>query len=1048
MKKSTETKRTKQAGQKPPRRALHLSDRARRRMPVFLSFALPFLIACIAFAIAMLFTDGRNMPLASDGWHQYYPFLKVFRDKLRSGGSMEYSWVSGMGGSFISLFAYYLSSPMYLLSALVPEGILPQFMTVLTILKLSLAGFFFGWFLRIVYRRNDMMIPFFSLLYAFCSWAAGYYWNIMWLDTFALLPLLIAGTVCLLRDGHFRLYTISLALSLWCSYYVAFFCCIFVLLCFICYSIICWDGFRTFLRRFVRIGLCTLLGAGMACVLLIPTLLAMKITYSASGKDFSLLWLNMAKEAYGDTESYASLLEMLKKETVPGLFTSFRKTLTGLLPGGAPTKLEGMPNVFCGFSAVILAVYFFCCKKIRLREKLVDLALLGFLLLSFSMRLLDYVWHGFHFPNMLPYRFSFIFSFVLIAMAYRALEFAGDFKKWHLAVIVPAGALLILNFCLTEPKSWVPPVLAAMVLIIMVMFFLFRSADSSHKQTASVLLILVMSCEMIISLAMGINTVGLTTQVNKSGETVYPRKNEGVQQLLDRVQETDDSLFYRTEVTATQTLNDGALNGYNGVSIFNSSTNANFNRLSRSLGLSSWVGSNRFVYYESSPFTNTMCGIKYLLDREGHHRNTHYNSLMDTADGVNLLSCDSYIGLGFMADSALGDFVAEDKKYNPIWEQEDMFRMATGIEAPIYDHLTSSCFISPEGCDLWASGTSGTQYSYNATASENETESFSICYPITEEGLYIATTKRPIRDCNKVKVYCNDEKLFDLDIKARSLFCVGSFQPGDMLKFEYEIPGGKEGAISLDLARQNDEVYDEGLALLADEPLELSEFRDGYVKGSIYAITDGLFYSSVPYEPGWKVTVDGKPVEIAPGYDPQSPAVRLTDAVIAFPLEAGAHGIEMKYSAPGLIPGLVISLLSLAGFVALCIVLRKKPLLLPDPEEKTVEKKPLPLRVFTVWAAALTLLALICLLFQFMGAAKGYGKLLPFLGRFGDDLLFLLTAGITFVVLCAAVWCWWRVSVILRKNRRAKQAVQKGAEPSGAEKEAPEEEQTGEDYHG
>ena len=279
MKKTTETHRTaKDSGSRPPRRALHLSDRAKKRLPVFLSFALPFLIACIAFSVAMLFTDGRNMPLASDGWHQYYPFLKVFREKLRTGGSMEYSWVSGMGGSFISLFAYYLSSPMYLLSVLVPESVLPQFMTVLTILKLSLAGFFFGWFLRIVYRRNDLMIPFFSLLYAFSAWAAGYYWNIMWLDTFALLPLLVAGTVCLLRDGHFRLYTLSLALSLWCSYYIAFFCCIFVLLCFVCYNIVCWDGFRTFLRRFVRIGLCTLLGAGMACVLLIPTLLAMKIT--------------------------------------------------------------------------------------------------------------------------------------------------------------------------------------------------------------------------------------------------------------------------------------------------------------------------------------------------------------------------------------------------------------------------------------------------------------------------------------------------------------------------------------------------------------------------------------------------------------------------------------------------------------------------------------------------------------------------------------------------------------------------------------------------
>ena len=54
----------------------------------------------------------------------------------------------------------------------------------------------------------------------------------MWLDTFALLPLVALGTVSLLRDKKFMLYTLTLFLSIYSNYYIGFFPCIFVLLLF------------------------------------------------------------------------------------------------------------------------------------------------------------------------------------------------------------------------------------------------------------------------------------------------------------------------------------------------------------------------------------------------------------------------------------------------------------------------------------------------------------------------------------------------------------------------------------------------------------------------------------------------------------------------------------------------------------------------------------------------------------------------------------------------------------------------------------------------
>ncbi len=1022
-----------------PAYALNKVKKILPRLIMPLSFFLPFWIATFAYSFSMLYTDGKNMLLSSDGWHQYYPFLVTLREKLLSGGSMDYSWVVGMGGSFPSLFAYYLASPMYLLSIFVPLSALPHYFTLMTIVKLSLAGCFFAWFLRLVYRRKDVSICFFGLLYAFCAWSAGYYWNIMWLDTFALLPLLIAGTVCLLRDGKFRLYIIALALSLWCNYYIAFFCCIFVLLSFVGYCICCWNGFVNFLRRFLRIGICTLLGAGLACALLIPTLLAMQTTYSSTAKEFALLQLNIAEDAYGTVVGYDNFWEMFCDQTIPGIIDATKQVLTGLMPATEPTKMEGLPNVFCGLSTVILSLYFFCCKKISVREKLINLSLLVIIMLSFIIRWLDYVWHGFHFPNMLPYRFSFLFSFVLIAMAYRAYTLLDDLKPWHLLIIAPLSTLLIYNAYSKEEFGIYQQMLSIGIAIAMLVFFaayyfVIRLKKPNHpvlcflhkyrKGALLSILMLLLAAESVLSLAYGIDKVGFTDQYDKNGDIVYPRKNENVQALLNYLDDKqDDPLFYRTEMTNTQTLNDPALNGYNGVSIFNSSTNANFNRLSRSLGLASWVGSNRFVYYESSPFTNTMCGIKYLIDRSGHHYNTDYNSLLASSDNVKLLENDAFISVGFMANSELADFVAVEKKYNPIQEQEEMFRLATGIEDDLYEHISTKEFKAPLSGSISNTGYSGTQYKYSMTTKGT----ISIIYTLEEDGLYVATTKRPTGAESKMKVYLNNSKtaLFSIDTKVRMIFSVGSFKKGDKLRFEYvfEESTGCSGTLSLDVARMNNDIFDAGLATLADEPFQITEFSDGYVRGTVDVLSDGLFYTSIPYEPGWKAYVDGNEVTLAEGYDAQNTEVVLSDAVICFPLTEGTHEIELVYEAPGVTLGLIISVVCLVIFITLWVILRKNPVLIPDKlYQRSTLRMSHKTRFWCLGIGSFTaqILSIDLIWVTIHGAIKGYSvlleenpshlfvKLLPYVKEKTEDEIFVLLSLIACVLLPYTIWLTYR----------------------------------------
>lgn len=890
------------------------------RWPLLMSFLLPFSVALLAFLIAGMYPIDHYTILAHDGWHQYYPFLVAFREKLLSGGSLEYTWSVGMGTGYLSLFAYYLASPLNLLCVLVPEGYLTELYAFLTILKLGLAGLSFGIFIRTVYRRNDGYLPCFALMYALCTWAGGYYWNLIWLDGFALLPMLIAGTVALTRDGAFRLYICALALTLWCNYYIAWFCCIFVALCFFGFCICKPNGFVGFLRRFARIAVCTLIAVAIAAVLLLPTLCAMQTTYSAGSELPELLALNIAEGATGEVGE-GTLWSLLKSETLPGFLSALSQVLGNLLTGVTPTKMSGLPNIATGLTAIMLSVYFLCSRRVRRSEKVVSVGLLSFFVLSFIFRILDYIWHGFHFPNMLPYRFSFLFSFVLIAMAYRAFTLLQSFRARCLFPVAAVVLLLLGNACYQGVDRSMLIISGAVLLLAFAQLLLYAKGILTCRLCRMMLCMLLVG-EAVVNFSMGVAEVSVTSRFN------YPREGESVSAVLER--RADTPLLYRTEMTTTQTLNDAALNGYNGVSIFTSSANVNFNRFSRSLGLASWPGSNRYVYYESSPFTDLMCGIRYLVDRDGDYANSDYHTLVAADGRVNLLENNTFVSIGFMTDAALGDFVAEAGRYNPIWEQEEMFEAATGIEEPLYTHLTHSALEAADNCTLRASGTSGTQYSYS-TEDAKETSEFRISYTLEESGFYCATSKRPVTDANKLKVYCNGTLVQTLEIKVRALFCLGNFDAGDTLEFVYSIPKGKSGAISLDVALHNREVFDAGYARLADEPWELTACSDTQLTGTITAQQDGLFYTSIPYEPGWTAWVDGEQVELAATYDPQSEDVLLTDAVIAFPLSAGTHSITLHYQAPGLRAGLMISAGGLLLFALLLLLTLRTHRIFPDP---------------------------------------------------------------------------------------------------------------------
>lgn len=936
---------------------------------LFLAFFIPFILIFIAFKIAGVSPFGTNQILVTDLWHQYYPFLVDFQDKLQHGGSLLWTWKSGGGTNYIALMSYYLASPLNFLSVLVPADKLREFLYVITCVKIGLAGFFYALFLKLTFKRRDVSITAFGILYALCSFIMGYYWNIIWLDTIALLPLVIAGTFALLREGKFRLYIISLALSILANYYIGLFTCAFVLLVSIGYCIVEYKGWKNLIVQFFKMAGCSIVSIMMSAILTLPAYFALGYTHSSDNTFPAQFAINIGSKA-----DFGGVLE------------GIGKTIANSVAFIQPTAKEGLPNVYCGVITIFFALLFFFCSRIKKRERIFCGGLLLFFMLSFIIRQLDFVWHGFHFPNMLPYRFSFLYSFVLIYMAFRVFMYIDEIKPVSVIGAVLAFAIY-LGIATTyfdgdtvkltpvfENQTDVDPVLlsgliglviavwvllyslrntlprlvitigasvvgvAAAVLVltsgslinsvvsetsengfyifIAIVIFLLTAASAlllsskemngSHQMTKvvlSALLLILAMIEGMFSAAGGVKINGITDAKS------YPLGGQDTLSCveeIDRLEENNIDLPH-AEVNKYFSLNDNALIGINGISMFNSMTNKDVTAYMEKFGICGWVASNRYTYQESSPFTNLMLNVKYLIAPYGAYLDTTHNELIYQSGNVKLMRNKYYLPQGFMVSDDLLNYNADTALANPMDNQNQLFRQTTGLEGNIYEYLQSiSAAAGSENGSI--EGKNFGSFTYNS-ASGNE--GYDINYNASKDGVAVAYLSGSTEN---ISIRVNGEEKIGYYIKRPFIMMIGDVNAGDAITLHVSMNNSTTGTITAYCAMFNEDLFQQGYNKLSQSTLSATKVTDTCIEGSINAAEDGLFYTSISYSKGWKAYVDGVETEITP----------VGNALVAFKLTKGTHTVKLTYTPEGFTVGLIITLLGIAIFVAMILIVPKR----------------------------------------------------------------------------------------------------------------------------
>lgn len=886
--------------------------------------ALAFAIPCVGMLFVMLISQyepfGNYSMLYSDMYHQYYPFFVAFRQALRSGSGLIYTWSVGMGMDYLGLIAYYLASPLNLLSVLVPEAWLLEYFSLLVPMKLGLAGLFFAIFLKNIFGKEDLSVSLFGGFYGLCAWALGFQWNVMWLDTFALLPLVALGTVRLLRDQKFLLYTLTLFLSIFANYYIGLFTCIFVFLLFFVYQICRWGGWKKFFLDLGRIAFFSVLAIGMTTILTLPALAALQTTQSSVNTFPTGFRLNIAS-----------------KNTLLGLLDAMRQVAGNM--GGAiePNFKEGLPNVYCGIISVFLMFLYLMAKDVKLRDKLCAVALLVFFNLSFILRQLDYIWHGFHFTNMIPYRFSFLYSFVVLYMAYRAWLLRRKFRWYQLMTAFFLAAAVLA--CSNDLAKTVPFSLGSLDLkihlylaynlIFLVLYLLslvygsmrpkipedasqwdlyqIRKDQARQRRLSRLLVLMVMGVELIGNLVcFGLYFTG-------TGVSNYPKGTTYTASVIRYMKEREkDTLFYRAETTHSQTLNDGALNGYNGISAFTSSANVRVTEFMKALGYGAKNTYNRYLFEESSPVANLFLDLKYMIDRDGKDKTSTFFQDVNHFGDTTLLENQAYLPLGFLTESGFADF-SFDSSGNAFLFQNELFSSATGLPSDVW-HLVSgeNTTITGDGVNVTGSNDSGyCQYS-DATSGSAITYSFQA----DRDGFACIHLNLPKRNTFYVSV--NDVELYQESISLPQMLAVQDVKTGDKIDVRIVCKDGEESTMTVSAAILNHDRFWEGYDILSRCTWNLEEFKSTYVSGTISCSRDGLLYTSIPQNGSWSATVDGVPAEI-----------RLVgDCMCAVALTEGTHTVTFQYHNSALSLGWKISLACALVFL-MVVLLVEKPLPFP-----------------------------------------------------------------------------------------------------------------------
>jgi uncharacterized membrane protein YfhO len=171
--------------------------------------------------------------------------------------------------------------------------------------------------------------------------------------------------------------------------------------------------------------------------------------------------------------------------------------------------------------------------------------------------------------------------------------------------------------------------------------------------------------------------------------------------------------------------------------------------------------------------------------------------------------------------------------------------------------------------------------------------------------------------------------------ETHTMYCLGTFRAGDLVKLEVVL---KDSSGNLYYYKNtgyvyyfNEETFEEAYKELTASLSEITAFTDTNIKATVnMAKGDNMMFTSIPFDKGWTVKVDGKTVklsdEVKDDDDEYSAKNKVFGALLAFEVPEGEHTIELSFVPRGFTVGGILALIGLTvvGITLVKTILRDR----------------------------------------------------------------------------------------------------------------------------
>ena len=833
------------------------------------SFLIPIIIVGIHLIYMEIkfpgyFNSGENLLLA-DMSSQYNSLFSYIQDVFLGSSSIFYSFSKSIGGNMASTIGYYLGSPLNIFYVFFSKESIPLCTFILYLLRIGLCGMFMNIFLTKRLKRNTWTTIIFSCFYALSAYTVNYYFNSMWLDVVLLAPLIMYGINLIIEKKKILLYTITLSLAIISNFYISYMLCIFICL-YLLYEIIIRFNikrdFKEIKSILIKFVIASLLAGGISCFLLLPAI------------------TNLSEIMRFKTE------ESQLKYDMRGFKNTIFNDLLSKLYIGSHSKESSLsrnrPNIYFGILPLILCYFYYFNHKIKLKEKLMTFIMTFIFFLSFFVPVINIFWHAFSFPNGYICRFSFLFMFFMIYIAFK------NFVKLDKIRIIPSLIFIGLYICSSiyiskqylvflEKKDII---ISCVFVVIYIILLFILSRLKKGKKILNLLLIVAALIEIFINFSDCLIT-NQKMKIITSYSTFYNNVCPKINNLDDNFYRVDGNYYYSyldsmicntNSITSSLSTNDGKMykSFYDyGYSLTYTTVTEDVNKL---------------------PTMDSLLGVKYYYAKD-KLEDSYYNQIDSIytkkynyvekmwKDKELFLYENPYaLSLGFMVSNDYKKIYNSSNFENAFEYQNALYKSITGNNKDIF-HKYEREYLG------------NNQYKFKI---DNDSDYLYITYtyPISinwtsYESIYINNEYIQTGVSDDIGIIKVKNKYKDEDIS---------------LKIGYDNYSYSNTVVdSLYIYSLDIEQFKEDINYLRENEVKDIVAYKNRVEANVKVSDNNILFLSIPYDKGWKVLVDGK----------KSKYFNIGHGFIGIELPRGMHHIEMKYVSPNFYKGLCISILSI-----------------------------------------------------------------------------------------------------------------------------------------